>query len=87
MRTLISTFVIGACLVAAPALADQARLTDGQPQSSYAGHAVSGRSSERAYGRAQGDNWRAPRDAEHDSAKVDNRGCIGTNPVYLCPGL
>jgi len=83
MRTLISTFVIGACLVAAPALADRARLTDGQPQSSYAGH----RLSERAYRRAHGDNRQAPRDAEHDSAKVDNRGCIGTNPVYLCPGL
>lgn len=86
MRTLISTLVVGACLVAAPALADQPRLSDGQQQyQTQAGNA--GHASGRAYGRAHGDNWRAPRDAGRDSAKVDNRGCIGTNPVYLCPGL
>ena len=83
MRTLISTIIVGGCLVAAPALAQQH-----QPLSSSAGNAVSSHTSERAYGRAHGDKLRAaPREVQHDSAQVDNRGCIGTNPVYLCPGL
>lgn len=92
MRMFVSTFVVGACLVAAPAFAQQHPWV---PSSVYsengkAGAAVSNRHVERAYGRHDGAVRSGPREVERDGGKFDNRdtrGCIGTHPVYLCPGL
>lgn len=88
MRTLVSTFVVGACLVAAPAFAQQHPWAPSSvySQTGKADESAGSRQVERAYGRHEGSVRSASHDAERDRGQVDKRGCIGTHPVYLCPG-
>ena len=86
MRTLVSTFLVGVCLVASPALAQQHPWL---PSGMYTGSLPSGDAPARAYGRIRsGDivdssGWRTGRpttDQLYDDA------CHSSHPVFSCPG-
>jgi hypothetical protein len=88
MRTLVTTFVVGICLVAGPALAQQHPWV---PGGMYAGSLPNGDSPARAYGRIRsGDivdplGWRTGRPATDDEL-YDDDACRSSHPVFSCPG-
>jgi hypothetical protein len=91
MRTLLSTFFVGVCLVATPALAQQ---NPWVPSNVYNGTLFSGSASNsnvpaRAYGRAhKGDTidtsgWRTSKPATDE---LYDDACHSSHPVFSCPG-
>jgi phage tail protein X len=86
MRTLVSTFLVGVCLVAGPALAQQHPLV---PSGMYTGSLLDGDAPARAYGRIRsGDivdslGWRSGKPA---TDQLYDDACRSSHPVFSCPG-
>ena len=90
MRTLVTTFALGVCLVAAPAMAEQHPWV---PSDVYAGSVYTGSVSTDAapvgaYGRLRkGDTvepgWRTARPVKDE---LHDESCHSSHPVFSCPG-
>jgi len=86
MRTLVSTFLVGACFVAGPALAQQHPWV---PSSVYTGNLSGGDAPAQAYGRVSSGNivdttgWNTRR--SHGNEVYDD-SCHDSYAVFGCPG-
>jgi hypothetical protein len=86
MRTLVSSFLVGICFVASPALAQQHPWV---PSGMYAASVPKANAPARTYGRAgRGDSvdslgWRTGKPATDE---LYDDACHSSHPVFSCPG-
>jgi hypothetical protein len=86
MRTLVSTLLLGVCLVASPALAQQHPWV---PSGMYTGSVTHGQAPARTYGRfsngdiANSSGWRTGKPATDE---LYGDACNSSHAVFACPG-
>jgi len=86
MRTLVSGFLVGVCLVASPALAQQHPWV---PSGMYTASVPKANAPARSYGRAgRGDTvdpsgWRS---GKPGTDELYDGACHSSHPVFSCPG-
>jgi hypothetical protein len=91
MRTLVSTFLVGACFVAAPALAQQHPWVPSGVYSGnvYTGNVRGGDAPARAYGRFSSGNivdTAGPHSRKSGADDLYGNSCNSSHAVFACPG-
>jgi hypothetical protein len=86
MRTLVSTIVVGVCLVGGPALAQQHPWV---PSGTYTNNLQNGDAPARAYGRSSSGKivdavgWRS---SKSQADELYDSSCNSSHPLFACPG-